>query len=351
MIRRSSPRAAAVFGLCAALALAALATDASASSPTGGVEFRWDAPADACPSEAEVVAELERLLGGRVDEQGEGRLAAIARVRRESDGRWDLRLWTVTDLETRERSMVGADCAVLAEAAALLAAMAIDPDVLTRGDASQAAIEQAEHAQDAPEPEPEPEPEREPEPEPEPKPEPEPEPEPSRAFIVGLAARAGFSIGDLPDIGPTVGLGLAVQWRHARVQIDGHYAFVRKARFEGDPDRGADLRQGVAVIRGCGVLRAERAKLEFPLCVGLEAGAMIGEGVGFVTVSEGRIPWVAVNAAPTLAWIPIPRLAVRLTVEPWVALLRRQFLVDDGTVLWRPWAAGFRAHGGLEVRF
>ena len=56
---------------------------AEAAPPSeGGVEFAWDAPSEGCPSEAEVVSELERLLGGPVAEQGDRRLSAIARVRR-----------------------------------------------------------------------------------------------------------------------------------------------------------------------------------------------------------------------------------------------------------------------------
>ena len=55
---------------------------------------------------------------------------------------------TVTSDATRQRSMTGEDCAVLAEAAALLAAMAIDPSVLERMGASDAAVEQAEQARE-----------------------------------------------------------------------------------------------------------------------------------------------------------------------------------------------------------
>jgi hypothetical protein len=125
----------------AAMLAAWLAAGPGEPAPTGSVEFRWDAPTEHCPSEAEVLAQLERLLGGQVSAQGDRRLTAIARVRRETDGRWDLRLWTVTQEETSERSMSGSDCVVLAEAAALLAAMAIDPSALTRGEASPAAVE------------------------------------------------------------------------------------------------------------------------------------------------------------------------------------------------------------------
>jgi hypothetical protein len=344
------------------MSLAALVLSASIGAPAapteGAVEFRWDAPAEQCPSEADVLAQLERLLGGPVAEQGERRLAAIARVRREADGRWDLRLWTVTAEATSQRSMSGEDCAVLAEAAALLAAMAIDPSVLARGEASQAAVEQAEQAETVAGGEPAPEPIEQPEPtppeiEPEPpKPEPAPEePREPRRFVIAANTSGGISFGDLPGVGPIVRLGFGLQWPHARFELEGHYAFVRRARFADDSDQGADLQQGFAIARGCGVLHVKKAKLEFPICGGLEAGALAGQGIGFTVVEDGRLPWIAVDLATGLAWAPIRRLAVSVRVEPFVALLRGRFTVDEAGELWRPLPLGIRAVAGLEVRF
>lgn len=334
--------------------LAAAPADSVAEA---GVEFRWDAPTEHCPSEAEVVSHLERLLGGPVAEQGDRRLAAIARVRREADGRWDLRLWTITQDATSQRSMSGEDCVVLAEAAALLAAMAIDPSVLARGEASAAAVEQAEQAEAVVAEEPVPEIEAEPPPEeiepPEVEAEPQPEPRPprQRRFIVALGANAGISFGDLPSVGPIVRLGVALQWPHARFEIEGHYGFLRRARFEDGEDIGADLRHGMVVARGCGVLHARKPKLEFPICGGLEGGALSGEGVGFTMIDDGQLPWLAIDVAAGLAWAPIRRLAIGLRVEPFVALLRGRFVADGTTELWRPLPVGVRAVAGLEVRF
>ncbi|EDM74558.1 hypothetical protein PPSIR1_29148 [Plesiocystis pacifica SIR-1] len=322
------------------------------------MEFRWDAPEQGCPSEAEVLAELERLLGGPVAEQGEGRLSAIARVRREADGSWDLRLFTVTDADTRERAMQGADCRVLADAAALLAAMAIDPNVLERVGTNEEAQSTAEGAREVgeseapPKPEPEPEPEpAPPEPQPEPEPEPEPPAPPQRLRpTIALRAQTGLTLGDLPDVGPIVRLGPALVWRHARLELDAHYAFIRRARFDQAPDQGADLRHAFGALRGCGLLRVPSAKLEFPLCGGVEAGALIGQGVGYTEVREAAIPWLAVDASAGLAWSPIERMALGLTLEPYVALIRRRFLTSEGDELWRPLPVGFRALIGVELR-
>jgi hypothetical protein len=345
-----------------AILAAWLAVGPAEPASTGSVEFRWDAPAEHCPTESEVLAQLERLLGGSVAEQGDRRLAAIARVRREADGRWDLRLWTVAEDATSERSMSGSDCAVLAEAAALLAAIAIDPSVLSRGEASEAAVEQAEQAETVegeeaePVPEPEPPAEAEP-PEPEPPtteapPQPEPPPRPRRRFSVAAGANAGISYGDLPGVGPILRLGLAMQWPRARFELEGHYGFLRRARFEDGDMVGADLRHGMVIARGCGVVRPRVGKLEFPICGGLEGGALVGSGVGFTVIENGQLPWLALDVAAGLAWAPIPRLAIGVRVEPWVALLRGRFTAEQGsTELWRPLPLGVRAVAGLEARF
>jgi hypothetical protein len=340
----------------AAVLLAAwLAAGPADPAATGSVEFRWDAPTEHCPSEAEVLAQLERLLGGKVSEQGDRRLAAIARVRREADGRWDLRLWTVDGDSTSERSMSGEDCAVLAEAAALLAAIAIDPSVLARGDASEAAVEQAEQAETVVEAEPVPEqpvveaPQTKPPPT---EPPPKPPARRLRTFIMGIGASAGISHGDLPGVGPIIRLGVAMQWPHARFELEGHYGFLRRARFEDGEMVGADLRHGMVVARGCGVLHARRAVLEFPICGGLEAGALVGHGVGFTQIEDGQLPWLAIDVAAGLTWAPLHILAIGLRVEPWVAMVRGRFTAEQGaTELWRPQPLGVRAVAGLEFRF
>lgn len=95
----------------AVLALGGPAGPASASAaPPSVVELRWDAPAG-CPAEAEVIAELEALLGGPLAQRRGEPLTAIARVRQEPGGTWDLRLWTVGEAGTLQRSpTVGAVC-------------------------------------------------------------------------------------------------------------------------------------------------------------------------------------------------------------------------------------------------
>jgi len=169
--------------------------------------------------------------------------------------------------------------------------------------------------------------------------------------VVGVRARSGVSYGDLPGVGALLRLGFALQWDRARVEIEGHYGFVRRARFDDVPDRGADLRHAFATVRGCGLLRAPSAKLEFPICAGFEAGAELGVGVGLTTVNEGAIPWLALDFAPGVVWAPIESVALGLTLEPFIPLMRPQFEAEGIGTIWRPLPIGVRVLAGVEARF
>ena len=68
-------------------------------------------------------------------------------------------------------------------------------------------------------------------------------------------------------------------------------------------------------------------------------------------VRRDSIPWLAIDLAPGLVWAPIRNVAIGLTVEPWVALVRRRFEIDNQGVIWRPLPVGVRVLVGIEARF
>jgi hypothetical protein len=98
------------------------------------------------------------------------------------------------------------------------------------------------------------------------------------------------------------------------------------------------------------LLHQPQARLEFPICAGLESGATIGRGVGFATTDQGRRPWLAVDANVGLVWAFHPRIGVGVIVEAWLALLRGSFTAED-IELWRPRPVGVRFLMGVEARF
>lgn len=100
-----------IFGI--ALAIVWLATSSAQA------QVRWRAEGD-CPSEEQVRAEVARLLGGAIPEDA---LTVDARVER-APSAWRLRLRVGAE---GERRLEAASCALLAEATALIVALAIDP--------------------------------------------------------------------------------------------------------------------------------------------------------------------------------------------------------------------------------
>ncbi len=365
--------------------LAALATSpgslASADAPEQeAVTFRWEAPTG-CPTARTVRARVDALLGGTPIEHRRGPLSVVARVRRAAPGRWSLQVSTMTPGATRVRDLVGPDCSVLAEAAALLAAMAIDPALF---DVSQVAGEGAgTRRQEAVVPVPAPAvrtparpeapapagpevPVRSPSEAAAPaRPVPERGP-PRRAAsetrggkaprlrqragaVLGVSVGADY--GALPGVAPVLRAWAGAAWPHARLVAAVQYGALRRTRLDGASGRGADLQQVFAAVRGCGVPTASGGRLEIPLCGAFEAGALVGRGVGFAVTRRGALPWLALSLRAGVVGRVHPRLGLGLWIEPWLSLVRATFHTDDATVLWRSRRAGVRGLGGLEVRF
>jgi len=338
----------------AALALALLGapTAALAGPPAApAVEFRWDAPAG-CPEEAEVLAQLERLLGGPLAARRGERLTAIARVRQEPGGAWDLRLWTVSDAGTLQRSLRHERCDMLASAGVFIAAMAIDPlagERLLDGDEVVAVAAEAQPVRDA---EPPPPPIASPPPAPPatpPAPPAAPPPRTRTPVRGALRLAAGVAYGDLPGVGPTLRLSPALLWPRLRLEIEAAYMPLRRSRLASDGSRGVDLQLAAAALRACPVFR--RGRIEFPICAGLEFGAMYGRGVGYPIAYEGRQLWAALHLMPTLQVVVHRQVALFAGLEGFVALVRPRFEVAGAGALYRAPAGGVRGLLGVEVRF
>lgn len=88
------------------------------------LQLDWRAPAQ-CPASGSVVASVERWLQGPAD----GELSVLADVTRNDDGSFVL----VLDIAERgKRKLEGNSCTELAEAGALVLALLLDPELLTR---------------------------------------------------------------------------------------------------------------------------------------------------------------------------------------------------------------------------
>ncbi|MDB5213110.1 MAG: hypothetical protein JWO86_1037 [Myxococcaceae bacterium] len=138
---------------CLVIALVALTPMTARAQPAGAastplLDLGWSAP-DGCPDRAHVVAHVESLVGGR--RAGQHSLTARGRITATGGSspspRYRLELVVNDAANGAPRTMSGDDCSRLADAAALVLALDIDPDAGTHGD---------QPPSDAPENEPEP---------------------------------------------------------------------------------------------------------------------------------------------------------------------------------------------------
>src|SRR5271155_86039 len=86
----------------------------AAPSADPPLDFVWTAP-DGCPSQAEVASDVLRLV--EAPKVGT-HVRSVAVVTRGSSGSWSVRVTSVSDAGTDERSMEGESCYAVAEATA-----------------------------------------------------------------------------------------------------------------------------------------------------------------------------------------------------------------------------------------
>lgn len=243
----------------------ALAADAAPH-----VGLRYNAP-DTCPDDAQLVASVEHFLGQPLREAREQELSVNVAIQSGAQG-FSAKLSFKSPRGIEERFAEDADCSKLAEAAALLVALAIDPD---RVHAQQAAAE-------VPEPPAEPEPEA-PEPPPpappaksEPCPAPPPPPKPAREryAVAGVSALVG--VGVMPHVAPAVGVDFGARFGRAQVELVGSYWLTGTADVAGSNPATIEISLATLGVRGCGVLPVSDWSLLG--CAQAQLGDMSGSG-------------------------------------------------------------------------
>jgi hypothetical protein len=360
--------AAGAIGL-AVLAAAGLAR--AAGEPGEPIALTWDAP-PGCPREADVRAEIERVLGGPPDPASRRYLRAEVRVSRGGDG---FHVHLLTDLggAIGERDFAGPTCLAVANAAALIVALTFDPQALAR---------RTEAAAPPPPPPPPPSPpaptsaaplapppgvvpgpsvrpappalpmeaDRGPPPMAPPLPAAlgAPPPPPVRpGFAVGLIAAA--SVGALPRVGGGIGGRVALLAGRFRAEVSALYWPPQTATLATRPTQGGDFR----LITGDGgaCYAVLRAPVELSPCAGLEVGSMEATGFGARSNGSGSALWIAPRAGGA-AGLPIGRhFAARIDLAVIVPAERPPFVLTSAGTVYTAGPVVGRATLGLEVRF
>jgi hypothetical protein len=283
-------------------------------SAEASFELDWEAD-DGCPTESTAEVLLEGYLRSgstQAQQHGDsGEPASVAvSIAKQEDGRFRAEVVVETEQGRGERAFAGTDCRDVAEAAALIAAMLIDPG---QGGTGQDGASSAAAAADS-----------------------NPEPQPLR-LALGVHLLADTS--SLPQ--PTAGGGLSVGvlWRrlHAGVRLS---ALLPRVSERGPAsDSGGELGLYLAAI-GCdfALLQAMGERLGTGPGRGFEAGLAVGEGRGVAVQRSERAPW----AAPALGWalwLMTPPLGFSLRIEALAPLARPTWLLDDYGQLYRAPAA------------
>ncbi|WP_437506131.1 hypothetical protein [Sorangium sp. So ce1099] len=323
--------------------------------------LRWTAPAG-CPAGAAVEAEITRLLGDQ-SPASNGTLRAAGTITPVGTG-FVLSIEISRDGWESARTVRGATCRALADAGALMVAMAIDPEVATRsgtaatGDRSSAGSSPANPA-----PEPPAAAARTAEPTPPRVPSTSLPPTRGRERPTeGAAERAPLfriGLGGISDLGTMQHLSSAIEpWAGvvvgpARLEAGASFWAGNTAESAARPRSGGTIGLVAGSLAACALLpplaRAVGPHFEVGVpCAGFELGRMHAEGYGVSDPDEGSALWAALRGGAAAAWVVEPWVRLRLRLEAVVPLKRPRFVLEGVGDVHEPSVAA-RAALGLEL--
>jgi len=352
--------AAIVAAVLVATAIAALlsANVPDTAGPTG-IVWTWQAPSG-CPDEETTRRELAAATRTACT------LAANAKVLRTAAG-WRLDLELGLRGRRSARTLTGATCRALADAAIVIVTVACTEDAsLSDPSVEPTSAAQAEAPAPAVDPPIVPSPI-----------EPAPmatvrtidEVAPRRASarivppaaparrtrkppIAELGLRGGVAWAPTPAPAALLGLALRLRWARIDVVLSGAYTSARTERYAEQPTLGVTTRLAHMGLAVCPALEWGRGlgRGRGALCAELAAGAMFGSGVGAPSNVTRARPWLGADLGPTLAWLPHPRISLGLAVDLLVSVVRPAFELEGLAPLVRAAPFGVRIHTTIFVR-
>lgn len=325
----------------------------AADRVAAAVDLSWNAP-EGCPEAKRVREGIAALLASTTEVAAASEVTVTATVTK-GPQQYRLALEVVTPSGKTSKTAGGAQCEVLADATALIAAIAIDPSAVLE------ATEPEEPPKDEPPPEEEPPadpvdegtaPPDENDDRPPADEGPRVEPKlPPRVTLVRFAFRAsgGLDVATLPGVSGGIGVLGGVLGANWRAELAGRVLFPRTGFVIAD-EAGARLGLFAIGARGCWVPTV--GPVEMPLCGGGEAGAFRGDPVGDLVGNGSSVtePYVAAIGSYEVGWAPRPFFALVGRAELVVPLLRPSFMIGEALAHQIPPASG-RLFFGVEARF
>ena len=315
------------------------------------------------------MAQSYQLLGGPPAAKSAKRVVAKAVVvqQQQQPARWRLSLVTETAGAIGRRSIEAASCDGLADAAALIVALAFDPDAVA-ATAERARGGGDGQAATTPFEQPEP-PSFETLPPAPPKLVPPlalPPPTPPRVARVAsnhrdgeplrwaVSLNAAVDVGSLPA--PAFGLGAALSASarltslfRIRAALRPVLFFPQHAFLAGSNAVGGDFDFFNVGLAGCPELSV--ADADVGLCVGMELGRMAAEGFGVDTPERQAVLWSALPLGLSAGWRFYRPFGLRLDLGAAVPLSRPRWLLEDIGDVDRPGVVAARGFFAIESVF
>ena len=348
------------------------------------LRLTWSA-AEGCPSEGELLAEVGKLLGDRANGEASKELIPVkATVSREAGGSFVVRLETPGEGGTQARELRGATCKAVADAAALILALMIDPEAaMTPEEEAPIATKRTDEDQRGgseksptnSEPTSPPRPEsaphlrssRPPSAAPaktktqEPKRAAPSEADPARPIELRLGAWAGADIGSLPGLAPGFGASGSIAFGAPRLSIGIALWPDNAATLAALPSAGSDVGLLAGEIGLCSALLQK--PVEMAPCAAVEIGQLFAKGFGVSDPRRGASVWVALKGGGALVWRPFEKkykhkynnpldhLGIAARIELVVPLVRPRFIIEGIGPVHSPAALAGRGSLGIEISF
>jgi len=285
------------------------------AQPSAPIELDWVAPTG-CPSARSVREETLRLA--RLS-RFQDPLTARGRIE-ELDGVWHLHLVTEFRGGIGERNLSASSCAALSEAAELVLALILNPDVEIAGGAEPAPPKAPSSAR--------------------------PAPGRSEVDFVG-SAHAGMHAGVLRTVGAEFGLGLGLSVRPFSIRASVGASLPETTHVSGDTGPGGDAWFLSGDLTGCWEIPIGAA-FAGP-CAGLAATRMQGHGAGVQSPQPGVVWWASGLLGASAGLRPTRHVNLRLSGFALVPAHRPKLFLEDLGVVEQPRELGALGRFGVEL--
>lgn len=316
-----------MIGALASLAFALVAVGEAPPFPLDdlALQLTWESPR-ACPDLASERAEIRRRVGD-TQRAPSAPIVAHGAIRPAQSGGYELRLRTLVDDTQGERLLAGDDCRQLAEAAALVLALLINPDAALTGT-------EPPHAVPSPAPPPPPA-------------QPVPE-QPGAGLGVGVGAVWASKV--LPSA--AAGLSASVFYQRGSWAL----AFLMTGFLPGDgeapllPEASASFLRLESALQLCAGTASDR-RVGAALCLGGAIVRLRGQSAGVSAPGESTAYWPEASLAMSGRLRLTAATHLRLVADAHGLGSRPDFVIAGLGSVYRPAAYNVRSVVALDVVF